>query len=355
VPIPSETETTLLVSKIEADRTHPRGIFHNQYFSSLAKSPVPLNITVAGTRIPTPTDSKILINKKPKCGTADFVGLPVLTTKQKKDTTPPFPILEKFFPAPGAVAGTGPVVSQYQALSMKFSEAVMTGPSCTGNISFVPTDGTTPYSVSCKNATALKDQVIVMPPGLDLGSTGKNYNLHVETGAIMDLAGNPMPVLFTLYDLAADGTQYLFITEGTDDTAPAVLNTYPCAMCESQLLYMDPATGTMMSDVVVLVFSERVTAVAGTAAQIILADCGTDMVCDPATDVVINYFDVGGTSLSFTSMNIVYVNVGALPGFKRYKMTVPANAFNDVGAATSGPSAPYTIEFVAHGPETYYD
>merc|ERR1719353_1828293 len=126
VPIPSDMETTLMVSKIEADRTHPRGIFHNQYFSSLAKSPVPLNITVAGTRIPVPTDSKILINKKPKCGTADFVGLPVLTTKQKKDTTPPVPILEKFFPAPGPG-----VVSQYQALSMKFSEAVMTGPSCT--------------------------------------------------------------------------------------------------------------------------------------------------------------------------------------------------------------------------------
>ena len=84
VPIPSETDTTLTVSKIEADRTHPRGIFHNQYFSSLAKSPVPLNITVAGTRIPVPTDSKILINKASKCGTADFVGLPVLKTPDRK-------------------------------------------------------------------------------------------------------------------------------------------------------------------------------------------------------------------------------------------------------------------------------
>ena len=102
-----------------------------------------------------PTDSKILINTYPSCGTADFMGIPVLKKPMKKDTTPPAPILEEFFPPPG----TG-VISQYQALSMKFSEAVMTGPYCTGNISFVPTDGTTPYSVSCANATALKDQVI---------------------------------------------------------------------------------------------------------------------------------------------------------------------------------------------------
>merc|ERR1719316_2249233 len=111
----------------------------------------------------------------------------------------------------------------------------------------------------------------------------------------------------------------------------------------------------MISDAVVLVFSEPVTAVADTAAQIILADCGSDMVCDPETDVVINYFDVGGSSLTFTSMNLVYVDVGALPSFKRYKMTVPAGAFNDVGAATAGPSAPYSFEFVALGPGTYYD
>merc|ERR1719201_1306838 len=36
-------------------------------------------------------------------------------------------------------------------------------------------------------------------------------------------------------------------------------------------------------------------------------------------------------------------------------MTVPAGAFNDVGAATTGPSAPYSFEFVALGPGTYYD
>ena len=46
-----------------------------------------------------------------------------------------------------------------------------------------------------------------MPPGFDLGSTAKTFNIHVETGAVMDLAGNPMPVLFTLYDLSASGIQ----------------------------------------------------------------------------------------------------------------------------------------------------
>merc|ERR1719171_2045380 len=235
----------------------------------------------------------------------------------KKDTTPPAPVLAEFFPPPGSG-----VVSPFQALSMKFSEAVMTGPSCTGNISFVPTDGTTSYSISCKNTTALKDQVIVMPPGFDLGSTGKTYHLHVETGAILDLAGNPMPVLFTLYDVAADGTQYTLSTTGTDDTKAEILNTYPCDMCESQL---------PMENTVTLVFSEPVSPVDATSLQIILSDCGSDMVCDDtpqSTDVVINLFDVGGSSLSFSS-NKVHVNVGALPSFKRYKMVVPANAFTD--------------------------
>merc|ERR1719453_822580 len=139
-----------------------------------------------------------------------------------------------------------------------------------------------------------------------------------------------MPVLFTLFDLAADGTQYTLTTDGTaGDISPAIINTYPCDMCERQLYYQDPSSGVYYMNTVALVLSERVVAVSGTAAQIVLADCGSDMVCDPDTDVVINYFDVGGTSLTFTSMNIVYVDVGALPGFKRYKMTVPAGAFTD--------------------------
>merc|ERR1719199_2404727 len=73
-PIPSEMEKYMTVNKIAADRTHPRGIFHNQYFSTLAGtaqpggSMTPINLTVAGTRVPVPTDSKIAITKGTKCG-----------------------------------------------------------------------------------------------------------------------------------------------------------------------------------------------------------------------------------------------------------------------------------------------
>ena len=124
-------------------------------------------------------------------------------------------------------------------------------------------------------------------------------------------------------------------------------------MCESQLVTVTPATGLPVGpggedfvmnlpapliptsydpsggtlSLVTLVFSEIVVAATGTSAQVVLADCGSDMVCDSDTDVVINYFDVGGDSLKFTGTNIVYVNAGVLPPFKRYKMTVPAAAF----------------------------
>merc|ERR1719160_429218 len=122
-PIPSEMEKYMTVHKIAADRTHPRGIFHNQYFSTLAGtaqpggSKVPINLTVAGTRVPVPTDSKIAISKGDKCGaTSDFKGVEVYVAP-KPDSDAPIVDFDLSIPprstVDGAVAAVG--ISMQQA------------------------------------------------------------------------------------------------------------------------------------------------------------------------------------------------------------------------------------------------
>ena len=60
--IPAATGAKYLeITKLSADSTHPRGVFHNQYFSTLTDASFYGTFTVAGTRLPVPSDSKVLI------------------------------------------------------------------------------------------------------------------------------------------------------------------------------------------------------------------------------------------------------------------------------------------------------
>ena len=60
--IPAATGAKYLeVVKLSADSTHPRGVFHNQFFSTLTDASFLGTFTVAGTRLPVPSDSKVLI------------------------------------------------------------------------------------------------------------------------------------------------------------------------------------------------------------------------------------------------------------------------------------------------------
>merc|ERR1719506_1813281 len=150
--MPSEQAKFLKIQKIEADRTHPRGIFHNQYFSALAGSSAPLALTVAGTRVPVPTDGKIAISAAPKnlfgggevakqCGGAGFYGVPLKPPVDLSDTTPPKPLSFSpghTTPPPDADSAALGIASS-QAIVIKFSEAVTTD-GCKGNFSFIPTD-----------------------------------------------------------------------------------------------------------------------------------------------------------------------------------------------------------------------
>merc|ERR1719158_1404249 len=183
-------------------------------------------------------------------------------------------------------------------------------------------------------------------------SDGQEYFLRVETGAIKDLAGNDMPILFTR-------DTYRFST-GEDSTAPAVVATFPCDGCEDKLVFEDPVNaGEGLEDFVVVFFSEAVSAVADSTAQIDIMDCGSDFVCVD-TDNMFNHIDVTSNHVSFSngaagdgSFNRMYISVGDLPSFRRYKFTIPAGAFTD--GANTGPVAATSFEFVKLASTTVYN
>jgi hypothetical protein len=351
-PIPSEMEKYMTVNKIAADRTHPRGIFHNQYFSTLAGtaqpggSMTPINLTVAGTRVPVPTDSKIAITKGTKCGaTSDFKGVETYKAK-KPDIDAPVVDFDNSYPkrkADGSAAG----ISTQQAIMLKFNEAVQTGPlsGCRGQVSFCPTTSPTCSGGiyrPCTNLTADKDKVLISPYVLNLGDTVEYY-LRIDTGAIMDMAGNDLPIINSVND------NYLLSTDSSasDQEGPQVIGHFPSADSDSNLVFYDyqRALGgaTYFEDTIVLYMSESFVD-AGITAYVTLTDCGTNKICE-ADDAVINYYLVSSlvSSVPDNSFNRIYIDTTNITSFRRYSLTVPANSFSD--GTLTGPSSPYTFEF----------
>merc|ERR1719174_1563590 len=101
--IPAATGAKYLeITKLSADSTHPRGVFHNQYFSTLTDASFAGTFTVAGTRLPVPSDSKVLVSAgdctKPE--TFSFTGTlsPALST----DMAAPLLSPADCYPANGA-------------------------------------------------------------------------------------------------------------------------------------------------------------------------------------------------------------------------------------------------------------
>lgn len=355
-PIPAELEKYMTVHKIAADRTHPRGIFHNQYFSTLAGtaqpggSKVPINLTVAGTRVPVPTDSKIAISKGTKCGaSADFSGVEVLVAP-KPDNDAPVPDFDNFMPPKAIDPSTGTLgpaaISQSQAIVLKFNEAVQTGvlSNCRGQISFCPIDSPTCSGGvyrSCANLTADKDKVLVSPYAAPGFSDATTYYLRVDTGAILDMAGNDMTVINSIDD-------YTIRTE-SDTTGPEVIGHFPSSDSDSNLIFYDWSRWPNVlfyENTVVLYMSEEIFA-SGTVSYITLTDCGTDKICEN-DDAVINYYLVSSliADIPDDSFNRLYIDVTNITSFRRYALTVPAGAFTDAdGGGNTGPAQAYTFEF----------
>jgi len=330
-PIPGELTNYMTVHKIAADRTHPRGIFHNQQFSALTGSAKPLSITLGGTRVPTPTDSKIAITSGKTCGaTSGFKGVPV-TKKMSEDVSQPLPIIEDFLPK---ASGGSATASTKQAIVLKFTEPV-TVAGCRGNFSFVSTDTSTASTKSypCSLAFAEKDTVIFQNTNLELESS-ITYFLRVDTGAVKDLAGNEMTILNT------DGKYELTIED--DTTGPFVVHSFPCDDCSSDLWFTDFETGEKYWGWAVLYLSEQYDAAEGDT-YIKLTDCGADYVCD-AGDPAVDYFLVSKYAGN-GEWNRMYLPLQNITAFRRYQLTIPANAFKELNTDEDGPSMEQKIEF----------
>merc|ERR1719253_682992 len=234
-PIPAEDSKYLQIEKLDADRTHPRGIFHNQYFSAMAGSVKALNVSVAGTRVPVPSDSKVVISRGKSCGNIDdFEGVEVRPARPDDHEKPQ---LVSFSPASGAVSTRGVVV-------LEFNEAVKLGDGCFGPNGTQPSftftsaaDSSDEVSFSCDQATVDRSRVLLNPTSANALTSGTAYYLQVEVGAVVDLAGRSSAFIIT-DPTSADAYA---ITAG--DEAPEIIGSEPASGLEGPTVfaYEEPA------------------------------------------------------------------------------------------------------------------
>jgi hypothetical protein len=333
--IPSLKSKYLEVGMIAADHIHPRGIFHNSMFSTLAGSRG--DIKVKGSRLPIPADSRIAISAG-GCGAASLAPVTVLQ-EPSDDLTPPIAHIEEFYPA-----GDVGVVSQ--AIVMKFSETITTA-GCTGNVSLVPTDwnySSDMLTFGCDSLTALGDERAMLLPDLFSFNPAVEYTIRLGRDAVRDLAGNSLP--FT----ATESLYSLKIGSNASNEA-MVLETIPCNGCES------------LAPELTILFSKPVSPVVGVMVEVV--DCGYDDVCDES-DVAVDYFDVTSANVKLDSWtyyataaagNYTYssakvellldnlVTMDVSDGPKKYKVTVPAGAFFDEDDGPDSPAEDLVIIF----------
>mmetsp|Transcript_6707 Transcript_6707/g.15096 ORF Transcript_6707/g.15096 Transcript_6707/m.15096 type:complete len:1288 (-) Transcript_6707:69-3932(-) len=317
-PIPSHTGSRYLeVLKIPQDRTRPRGIFRNQYFTALAGSST--LITVAGSRIVTPTKSKIVLNAHASgtCGDNTKFQLAPGTTPAATDLISP-----QFMPY-DTVPSHGTTVSQSLTVSLAFSEDVLPG---SGSFIFTPKgtmDPADPGSVTvradnpfifyrgnrviiCPKRAAGTDVMLTVDDlsidqwrsGTDL-ALGTYYLRTSGYGVVTDTAtpANLLPQLDT-------GSTWEFTTAGAGITVkPEVLFTYP----------MPHAVVTDMGSPISLHFSEHVQFQSG--ANFTVTDCGLDRDCSTTADnfphlIPITEFDAEVECADTTATTFTWNGVG---------------------------------------------
>jgi hypothetical protein len=209
----SDGRKTLTIEKLTADFTYPRGIFHNQYFSALAGAAFETTTLVTGSRLEIPSSAAISISKG-VCGDLSTFSFTGKLKTSKIDSSPPILDLTSVFPTVGATIapdmGTLP--------SLAFNEPVKKG---TGSFSL--------FKVGAGAATSEMTQAdVVLVSGDSMliqmnTSFPGTYYVVIETGAVLDLAGNaiPLQVLDSKYTFTVD--------TGAEQPAPKVLATNPAA------------------------------------------------------------------------------------------------------------------------------
>jgi len=298
----ADRSMTLEVVKIEQDKTNPRGIFHNQFLSALEGDTT--QVTLQGTRLITPSASKIVLNAHPSriCGDNSLFSFRPGDSEMVVDATPPILLPQSSEPQHAGEVG------QKLTIMLAFNENIQKG---SGNLLLVPEQGdntnfpTIVMNVRNPFVTFSANKVIVTPkratgargsltalaeiPGDplvishwdsqvvdDLAQT--RYTLQTsQAGVVLDTATNPNQI--SQID-TADSWKFTV----TGQAKPVVLRTQPAHDDEG----IDPA-----SAVIAIQFSEYVTYNNdGTNRLVRITDCGRDQDCSTQEDNLVNSVDI---------------------------------------------------------------
>jgi len=316
--IPAATGAKYLeVVKLSADSTHPRGVFHNQFFSTLTDASFLGTFTVAGTRLPVPSDSKVLITAG-KCAdpsTFSFAG--TVTPTASTDVAAPQMVVAENVPANGATVGA------ITSMAIAFDEPITSkGCSPGTNVTLMEVGSMYGLGFACANLTIEDDRIILAFGPLGPGT----YMVRVDTGAVSDLNGNVVTMI-------SSASTYTF-TVGTS-TAPATV------------LYSDPPMDGKLSKAT-MDFQYTLDVVAAADGFIELYSCGSDFVCGADDQLMYRY---AATSVT-VSYGLVSVDVSALgETYGRWKAVIPAGTFTEGGVAADA----LTLEFVNDYSDFDYD
>jgi hypothetical protein len=311
IPKSPSGEKFLEILEIDPDHSHPRGIFHNQYFSALAGGAA-TDLEISGYKIPLPSTSRVTITKG-VCGdlkSYSFAGelLPPVVA----DTTPP-ELIAVTVPAGG-------VVSTSELVIMTFSERV-TLDDCKGNFVF---SGPSVVKIPCSNAVAFKDVITLSVENVTvLGQ----YNLTIETEAVFDLSGNRITYATTGDPLHT--TLHGFTISATETAPPTVVRTTPLPGASS-------ADG-----VISFMFTENIVAGDGLLS---LSMCKAS--CDTHKDLIKNYHvnDINDNTTVTVKGNMLTIDLGpAAKDFAFYELVLATGLVEDY--AGNALAMPYALEF----------
>jgi hypothetical protein len=301
----SDGRSAMEVKMLSADHTHPRVIFHNQYFSALSGAAATKGV-LSGSRMEIPSSAALAMTKG-KCGDTSTYSFPGALMRSSADSIPPSIVPSKSIPAPGDTIGD----TYNTSFLFAFDEPVLAG---AGAFRFFNSGNMLIDEVSAANAALVSgNTVIVKPTSLSPG----NYYIEVETGAVTDLAGNDIP----LQVLDADYT--FTVAGGALHGAPVVLGSDPANSASAD------------TNKVSLYFSDAIA----------LNTSSTDLVTVKLGDTVIQSFKAdtltvkdGGSILEITLNPLVAVD------HKTYTINIPAYTVQNI--PPSGPALAMAADFV---------
>jgi hypothetical protein len=302
------------VLRIPADSTHPRGVFHNQFFSALSGASFFSSFTVAGTRLSVPSDSKVLLSAGSCTDPSTFAFSGVVEGPASMDGVAPQMVVSDNLPADGTTVGDVRVVKLAFDKSLQgcTEEANSTGTYIT-----IENTGTNAQLSYACDEVITQDKFAFVNVG-DLADA--TYKVVVDTGALRGLNGNSV----TKIDTASGTFAYTFTVLASTATTPAVIYSLP-----SEKAAFDAAAMNMTFQ-----FDFDITAEADGFVN--LYDCGADYACDAATDQLVHRWAAGDLAITAATLT---VPSAVLEGtYRRHRVEIPAATFTS--------SLAYDIEFV---------